>query len=698
MDMNQYLSMFIDESNDHLQSLNENMMGLEANPEDLSIVQVIFRSAHTLKGMAATMGFEDLASLTHQMENVLDLVRNNKLRMQDFIFDTLFKSLDALESMVQDITGGGEGKADVSAIVADLQAIVRGEVPAAGGATTGSAPAASGQAETPIHLDEFQFSVLEQSIQEGHKVMFVEVAIREDCQLKAVRSYMVFDLLERSGEVVKSFPSVQDIEQEKFDHSFSLYYITQKDASEIQAMILNLSEIDKVTAIALDQESLHQLGQDTAAATAEVATAASEVAVAVETPVAPAATSTPAPRAAAKEEGAKSPAAGRTGGTPSRTIRVDIERLDVLMNLFSELLIDRVRLEQLASEMQSGDLTETVEHMSRVSADLQNIVMKLRMVPVDTVFNRFPRMIRDLAKSLDKKVDLVITGAETEMDRTVIDEIGDPLVHLLRNAVDHGIESVADRIAAGKPETGTVNLRAFHSGNHVFIEIEEDGRGIIPENVLKSAVKKGILTQEEAASKTDEEAYQMLFAPGFSTAEVISDVSGRGVGLDVVKAKITALGGNVTIYSTPGKGTNFSVQLPLTLSIIAAMMIKLGSEKYAIPLSSIVETGIIKQSQIRTIHGNKMLEFRGSHIPLVSLSRIFSIPDYDESTEEETEIVVVRKGERLVALAVQDFIGQNEIVIKNLGKYLPEIQGISGATILGDGQVALIIDPNAFIK
>ncbi|MFC3746313.1 chemotaxis protein CheW [Paenibacillus sp. GCM10012306] len=698
MDMNQYLSMFIDESNDHLQSLNENMMGLEANPEDLSIVQVIFRSAHTLKGMAATMGFEDLASLTHQMENVLDLVRNNKLKMQDFIFDTLFKSLDALESMVQDITGGGEGRADVSSIVADLQAIVRGEIPTAGGAAAGNAPAASKQAETPIHLDEFQFSVLEQSIQEGHKVMFVEVTIREDCQLKAVRSYMVFDLLERSGEVVKSFPSVQDIEQEKFDHSFSLYYITQKDASEIQAMILNLSEIDKVTAVALDQESLHQLGQDVAAAASEVAAAASEVAVAVEAPSPPTAASTPAPKVAAKEEGAKSPAAGRTGGTPSRTIRVDIERLDVLMNLFSELLIDRVRLEQLASEIQSGDLTETVEHMSRVSADLQNIVMKLRMVPVDTVFNRFPRMIRDLAKSLDKKVDLVITGAETEMDRTVIDEIGDPLVHLLRNAVDHGIESVADRIAAGKPETGTVNLRAFHSGNHVFIEIEEDGRGIIPENVLKSAVKKGILTQEQAASKTDEEAYQMLFAPGFSTAEVISDVSGRGVGLDVVKAKITALGGNVTIYSTPGKGTNFSVQLPLTLSIIAAMMIKLGSEKYAIPLSSIVETGIIKQSQIRTIHGNKMLEFRGSHIPLVSLSRLFSIPDYDESTEEETEIVVVRKGERLVALAVEDFIGQNEIVIKNLGKYLPEIQGISGATILGDGQVALIIDPNAFIK
>ncbi|AIQ30497.1 chemotaxis protein CheA [Paenibacillus sp. FSL P4-0081] len=694
MDMNQYLSMFIDESNDHLQSLNESMMGLEANPEDLSIVQVIFRSAHTLKGMAATMGFEDLASLTHQMENVLDLVRNNKLRMQDFIFDTLFKSIDALESMVEDITGGGEGKADVSAIVSSLQAIVRGEVPAAGGAAAEVTAAAAGNAtDAQVFLDEFQYSVLEQSLQEGHQVLYVDVAIRKDCQLKAVRAYMVFDLLERSGEVVKSFPSVQDIEQEKFDYGFSLYYITQKDASEIQKMILNLSEIDTVTAVALDQESLRQMGQESVAATAEAPASAPAP------EVAPAASNvSPAASAHGKEESKAAPARAGGAPSPSRTIRVDIERLDVLMNLFSELLIDRVRLEQLASEVQNGDLTETVEHMGRVSGDLQNIVMKLRMVPVDTVFNRFPRMVRDLAKSLDKKVDLIVTGAETELDRTVIDEIGDPLVHLLRNAVDHGVESIADRVAAGKPETGTVHLRAFHSGNHVFIEIEEDGRGIYPKKILGSAVKKGAITQEQANAMSDDEAYQLLFAPGFSTAEVISDVSGRGVGLDVVKAKISSLGGNVTIYSTPGKGTNFSVQLPLTLSIIAAMLVRLGSEKYAIPLSSIVETGIVKQSQIRTIHGNRMLEFRGSHIPLVSLSKIFSIPDYDESTEEETEIVVVRKGERLVALAVQDFIGQNEIVIKNLGKYLPDVQGISGATILGDGQVALIIDPNAFIK
>lgn len=689
MDMNQYLTMFIDESNDHLQSLNENMLQLESNPDDIGIVQIIFRSAHTLKGMAATMGFEDLASLTHQMENVLDLVRNEKLKMQDFIFDTLFKSLDALESMVQDITEGGDGKADVSAIVASLQSIVRGEGASAnGGFVEGNNAAVAVQG---IELDEFQFSVLDQSISEGHKVLYIQVTLREDCQLKAVRAYMVFEALERSGEIVKTYPDVQEIEQGEFDRVFSLYYITQRETQDIESQILGVSEIEAATVVALDHESLQQMVQESAA-TAE--------AVKPEAPsVAPAAgVSTEAKSAPAPAKESKAPARNAGGGNPSRTIRVDIERLDVLMNLFSELLIDRVRLEQLASESRNQELTDTVEHMSRVSSDLQNIVLKLRMVPVDTVFNRFPRMVRDLAKTLDKKIDLIITGADTELDRTVIDEIGDPLVHLLRNSADHGVEPVADRIAAGKPETGTVHLRAFHSGNNVFIEIEDDGRGIYRDKILKNALAKGVVTETEAASMTDDEVNQLLFAPGFSTAEKISDVSGRGVGLDVVKSKIVALGGNVTIYSTPGKGTNFSVQLPLTLSIIAAMLIRMGSEKYAIPLSSIVETGIIKRGQIKHVHGSRMIQFRESMIPVISLSRLFEVPDFDEEREEETEIVVIRKGDRLAALTIDDFIGQSEIVIKNLGKYLPAIQGVSGATILGDGQVALIIDANAFIK
>ncbi|KAF6574332.1 chemotaxis protein CheA [Paenibacillus sp. FSL M8-0228] len=698
MDMNQYLNMFIDESNDHLQSLNEKMLQLESNPTDLGIVQVIFRSAHTLKGMAATMGFEDLASLTHQMENVLDLVRNNKLAMHEFIFDTLFKGLDALESMVQHITEGGDGKADVSSIVSSLQSIVSGDFQKTGAnAATEESPSKKvGKNDSAgLVLDQFQYSVLEQSISEGHRVHYIQVTISSESQLKAARAFMVFNTLENSGEIVKAYPSVQDIEQEKFEQSFSLYYITQKEVGELEKEIAGISEIDTVSVVQLDQESLKQMSEVTAGL-AETA-AVQEAPVAVQSP-APSQPQSSAAASVAKAAAGKTPAAKAAAPTHNRTIRVDIERLDVLMNLFSELLIDRVRLEQLASEASNPALTETVEHMSRVSSDLQNVVLKLRMVPVDTVFNRFPRMVRDLAKSLDKKLDLVITGAETEMDRTVIDEIGDPLVHLLRNSVDHGIESVADRIAAGKPETGTVNLRAFHSGNNVFIEIEDDGNGINRDKVLNSAISKGILTAEQAAVMTDEEAYQVLFAPGFSTAAVISDVSGRGVGLDVVKSKITALGGNVTVHSTLGQGTNFSVQLPLTLSIIAAMMIQIGSEKYAIPLSSIVETAIVKRTQIRSVHGNKMIAFRDSHIPLISLSQLFEVPDFNEDEEEETEVVVIRKGDRLAALSVQDFLGQSEIVLKNLGKYLPNIQGISGATILGDGQVALIIDPNVFIK
>lgn len=694
MDMNQYLSMFIDESNDHLQSLNEKMLELEASPEDISIVQVIFRSAHTLKGMAATMGFEDLAALTHQMENVLDLVRNDKLKMQNFIFDTLFKSLDALEAMVQDITQGGEGKADVSAIVASLQAIVRGEVPGAspeavqGGASKGEAqPSGSPISKEQVQLDEFQHSILEQSLAAGHRVLFIEVSIREDCQLKAARAYMVFDLLERSGEVVKSYPTVQDIEQEKFDRSFSLYFITEKDPDVLRSMILNLSEIEEAKLISIDSDTLAQLGEGIKAEEEAPAPVVAEAAPAE---------STPEEKTIAPD---KQPAATKkVVAAPSRTIRVDIERLDVLMNLFSELLIDRVRLEQLATEIKSQELTESVEHMGRVSSDLQNIVMKLRMVAIDTVFNRFPRMVRDLAKSLGKKLDLIITGAETELDRTVIDEIGDPLVHLLRNSVDHGIESIAERVAAGKPETGTVNLRAFHSGNHVFIEIQDDGKGIDRSKVLASAIKKGVVTEDESRSMTDEQVYQLLFAAGFSTAEKISDISGRGVGLDVVKSKIASLGGHVAVTSTLGQGTLFSVQLPLTLSIISAMMIRLGSEKYAIPLSSIVETGIIRKNQVRNVHGSKLIPYRDAHIPLMSLSRFFDAQDFNEDDEDETEIVVIRKGDRMAALAIDSFIGQNEIVIKNLGKYLPQVQGISGATILGDGQVALILDPNALIK
>lgn len=692
MDMNQYLSMFIDESNDHLQSLNEKMLELESSPEDLSIVQVIFRSAHTLKGMAATMGFEDLASLTHKMENVLDLVRNEKLQMKESIFDVMFQSLDALESMVQDIMAGGEGKLDVSQIVSALQAIEKGEESVS--STEAPVAVSNMNSETSMPaLDEFQTSVLLQSINDGQGAMFIHVKISNTSQLKSVRAYMVFNLLEQSGDIIKSEPSAQEIEQDAFEYEFSVYYITQLQAEDVKKAILNISEVEEVKVVPLNEEMLGLGSYETAAAASVVEKPETATQENSKPKSEDSTSATPI-----KEKTAPAPTKPKSAPATSKTIRVDIERLDVLMNLFSELLIDRSRLEQLSSDLGHTDLIETVEHMSRVSSDLQNIVLKLRMVPVDTVFNRFPRMIRDLAKSMDKKIDLVITGAETELDRTVIDEIGDPLVHLLRNAVDHGIESTQKRIESGKSETGTIQLRAFHSGNHVFIEIEDDGAGIYREKLLKVAISRGVVTEEAAAEMTDKQVFQLLFEPGFSTADKISDISGRGVGLDVVKAKITSLGGNVTIHSVPGKGTNFSVQLPLTLSIISAMMIKLGTEKYAIPLSSIVETGLIKKEKIRDIHGTKMISYRETLVPYISLAEFLQVEGYSDEEEEEVEIVVIRKGDQMAALAVDDFIGQNEIVIKSLGKYLPAIQGISGATILGDGQVALIIDPNGLIK
>jgi two-component system chemotaxis sensor kinase CheA len=677
MEMNQYLAMFIEESKDHLQSLNENLLKLEQKPDDIEVVQVIFRSAHTLKGMSATMGYQDIASLTHEMENVLDLVRNNKLTMNSAICDALFKGTDFLEIMVQDIIDGGTGKADVTAVVEVLQAIVSGDF--SNGAASNTPSSSFGQ---EMELDEYQFSVLEQSLESGFTVFYIKVSIRDDCVLKAARAYMVFDVLERHGEVVKSSPSVQEIEQEKFDKYFTVYYLSKQDEKEINQLIVNVSEIDSAEIVTMDKDTLGQIVKKNYSSTI------SEQAPSIVT----------AEVAATSVTNTQATATKAAPATMNRTIRVDIERLDVLMNLFSELLIDRVRLEALSEEIKRNDLSETIEHMSRVSSDLQNIVLKLRMVPVESVFNRFPRMIRDLAKSLDKKVNLVLSGEETELDRTVIDEIGDPLVHLLRNSLDHGIEPTADRLKVGKPETGTIHLRAFHSGNHVFIEIEDDGRGINRDRVLQIAIKNNIVSLERAEALSDDEIYRFLFAPGFSTADKISDISGRGVGLDVVTNRISSLGGHVNIESKPGIGTKFSVQLPLTLSIIGAMLIRVNDEKYAIPLSSIVETAIIEMSRIRKVHGKSMIDFRDTVIPVIALDELLDCKKVNKETKSECEIVIVRKGDKIAALIVDELIGQQEIVLKTLGKYLVDLFAISGATILGDGQVALILDTNAMIK
>ena len=697
MELNQYLEMFIEESKEHLQACSEHLLELEKNPEDLTIVGEIFRSAHTLKGMAATMGFEDLADLTHKMENILDAIRNSKIKVNAEILDVVFESVDHLEEMVFNIADGGDGKRNVQATVEKLKRIEAGE-----SATAALEEQIPGQEiaaaiveneleqpaqglELKLSYDDFEKTVILQSSEQDFNAFEITVFLREDCLLKAARVFMVFEILEKNGDVIKSSPTVDKLEEEQFDSEFHVAFISKESAEDLQKMLMKVSEVDRVV--------VNKISRDvfvTKTTAIEVPVEEVQSQPAVEETVT--AVSEEQPKTAAVKNNSKS------GHASSKTIRVNIERLDILMNLFEELAIDRGRLLTIAGDVNHGELNETVERMSRTMGDLQNIVLTMRMVPVDTVFNRFPKMVRQLSRDLNKKIELNIVGAETELDRTVIDEIGDPLVHLIRNSVDHGIESPEVRRAKGKPEEGTVELRAYHSGNYVFIEIEDDGAGINREKVLAKALSKGIVTHEQSLTMTDKQINELIMASGFSTADVISDVSGRGVGLDVVKTTIESLGGNISIESTQNVGSVFSIQLPLTLSIISVMLVEIENEIYAIPLSSIIETSIIRHSDILNAHNQKVIDFRGKVVPLVFLEEIFEVPRAEQNDDGFHSVVIVRKGDKLAGLVVDSFIGQQEIVLKSLGNYLTNIFAISGATILGNGKVALIVDCNALMK
>ncbi|PIC65614.1 chemotaxis protein CheA [Sporosarcina sp. P13] len=690
MDIKQYLDMFIEESKEHLQACNEQLLALENNPDDLAIVNEIFRAAHTLKGMSATMGYEDIADLTHKMENVLDAIRNAKISVTTEILDVVFEAADDLELMVLDIEAGGDGKKDISKLVDMLNRIEVGQpldlVEGSTAATTEEAPIEV-VASADIYYDEFELTVISQSSEQGFNALEITIQLREDCLLKVARVFMTFEVLEKSGEVIKTVPTVEKLENEEFDQNFTIVLLTHEDAEELKAKVMKVSEIENVhiTHITDDYvEKYKQTELQKGDVQPEETPQQNVLSVKSEKPK-------ETPKEASKMIKASS-------STSNKTIRVNIDRLDILMNLFEELVIDRGRLQSIASELHNPELNESVERMTRVSSDLQNIILNMRMVPVETVFNRFPKMVRQLARDLNKKVNLEIIGAETELDRTVIDEIGDPLVHLIRNALDHGIENPEERMAKGKPEEGTVTLRAYHSGNHVFIELEDDGAGVNRERVIGKAIEKGIVTEEAAVVLSNKQVAELILASGFSTATSITDVSGRGVGLDVVKNTIESLGGHISIDSTEGKGSLFQVQLPLTLSIISVLLVELDQEIYAIPLSSIIETAIIQKSDILNAHNQPVIDFRGTIIPLVDLKEIFEMDNSATENDNFHSIVIVRKGESLAGLVVDSFIGQQEIVLKSLGNYLQSVFAISGATILGNGQVALIVDCNALIK
>ncbi len=709
MDMSQYLEIFIDESKEHLQHMNTILLDLENNTEDLNLLNEIFRIAHTIKGMAGTMGFTQVANVTHEMENVLHKVRNGEIPVTTAIVDILFECFDMLEDHINSLESTGqESSTDASPLVKKLQDILINK-----GVVTGGAPAAKEvkkEAEPVVEAEDdgemFHMSisdigdVLNEARAQAMHILKVKVTIDESCMLKAARSFIVFNTLEQSGEIVKSHPSAEDIEDENFEDSFEVLYITNLDAETTRTELMNISEIADVQVVAVESDEIvvtEPQESDEEPEVEEVVEEAEEVVEKAVSAATKAAPSKPAPRkkAPASEEDKKQM---KEKAKTSKTVRVDIDRLDNLMNLVSELIIIKTRLEVAEGMGNRSNMDDAVEYLERITTSLHDAVMKVRMVPVERTFNRFPRMVRDLSKDLGKNIQLIMSGEETEVDRTVIDEIGDPLIHLIRNSIDHGIESPEIRSERNKPEKGTVALRAYPDGNTVVIEVEDDGGGIDPDKILTIAQDKGVVSEREVETMSPKDIINLLFRPGFSTAEKITDLSGRGVGLDVVKSKIESLNGTVEVDSDLGKGSKFTIRLPLTLAIIQALMVNLAEEKYALPLNNIKEITTIQKTSISMVQNQEVVLYRDKTLPIIRLSDVLEVP-YAVEPEEKNEmiVVIVRKGEQEAGLVVDSLIGQQEIVIKSLGRYLTGAKSIAGATILGNGSVALIVDPNQLL-
>lgn len=706
MDVSQYLEIFIDETNGHLQNLSDCIMSLEKDPENMDTINEIFRAAHSLKGMAGTMGFKRMQRLTHDMENVFQEVRSGNMNVTSGLVDVLFQCLDAIDAYLENVKESSEeGTDDNEAIIQELNDIL-----AAG---TGAAPAkeekteekpkeaASGDRFQKKYMD-MEFSEKEKeelrvSEEKGMKLYGLTVYIQEECLLKAARAFLVFKAVEDFGNIIAYNPTSQDIEDEKFGFDFSFYLASEAELDKIKEVSKAVSEIEEVIG---EQVAYREL--TAAAAKKEEAEAAAakeaENARNAESAQVPAAAPAQAKPQAQAQSGKK-----QNGGKPvtNRTVRVDIEKLDALMYQVSELIIAKNSLVSIGSTSDGGmggsnsqAFHEQIEYLERITTGLHESVMKVRMVPIESVVQKFPRMIRDLSKKLDKKMELYMTGEDTELDRTVVDQIGDPLQHLLRNSADHGLESAELRKKRGKPESGSIHLNVFQEGNNVIIEVSDDGNGIDTESVKNKAIERGLITPEQGAALSQKEIIDFLFMPSFSMAKQISDVSGRGVGLDVVKSNIEALGGDVEVKSILGEGSKFTVRLPLTLAIIQALMVEVRNEKYAISLGSIETIEEIMADEIKFVQAKEVIHIRGMVIPLIRLDQLLDCEPDDEERESLT-VIIVRKGDKFAGLIVDELNGQQEIVIKSLGKYINNsTKIISGATVLGDGEVALILDVN----
>ncbi|KAF2956486.1 chemotaxis protein CheA [Marinitoga sp. 38H-ov] len=666
-EMDIYLNVFIEEANENLQRLNEELLELENNPDDLEKVNEIFRVMHTFKGMAGTMGFDKIAKLSHKMENILDRIRKGETHVDSNLVDLLFKTLDALTESIADISNGGKG--DISSLdqlISVLENTKKEQTEIESKEST-KVEEKQDSSDKLSHLDDITRESLKNlynaAKEKNMNFYLITIKFDKNVQLKAARAFMVLHKInDLGGEVVYTNPSSQEIEDEKFDLEFDLGVIISVTAEKLRESILGISEIESVAINEFENIDFEKPVNTAPSSKEENKIAGSE-----------------------KQENSNT-----HKKIQLQSVRVDIEKLDQLMNLMAELVISRSRITETLRKYEIKDVDESLANLSRITLDLQNIVMKIRMIPIAFVFNRFPRVVRDTAKKLNKEVNLIIEGEDTELDRTVVDEIGDPLIHLIRNSIDHGIEPVEDRIKKGKPKIGTIKLSAWHEGDGVVISVEDDGKGLDRDIIANKAIEKGLVDPSMVSSMSDEEVFSFIFLPGFSTKKQATDLSGRGVGMDVVKTVVESLNGTVSISSKKDIGTKIIIRLPLTLSIIQVLLVTVDNYVYAIPLANIDTTQKITDGDIQIVQGNEVFVLRGEVIPLIRLRELFNMPKNENENSEK--VVIVKTANKKIGVVVDSLLGQDDIVIKSLGKYLNSVKEFSGGSILGDGRIALILD------
>lgn len=645
------IKVFLDEAEELFQLLDTAILKLEQEGDDAETIQDIFRAAHTLKGSSATLGHKKMAELTHHIENVFDKLRAKDIFITTELIDILLTSLDALRGFKDDISNGLQSTDDCSHLITALSA-----------STDGATLETTESKKEPPSNIELKDMVYSEEVK-GNTIYQLTFKLTDDCAMPAVRTFQIFEEIGQSGKILSSKPDEKTIAEGACGLEGSAIFSTQEPEQQLLSMLNSVPEIEKINIDVLSLDTSKPGSEETVKEKRELAA---------------------------------------TSQKQSRTIRVDVERLNKLMNLVGELVISRTQLGQIAEFLSDNDidavrkaLNETSTQIGKITNELQEEIVRARMLPIEKVFNKFPRMVRDLARKCDKEINFIVSGKETELDRSVIEEIGDPLIHILRNAIDHGIESPDERKINGKPLEAVIKLSARHQEGQIVIEVEDDGRGIDCERVKKKAIEKGIITAEEASKIAEHEAVQLIFSSGISTAKEVTQLSGRGVGMDIVKSNIEKINGSIEVFTEPNKGSRFTIKLPLTLAIVQALLVSVSDHTFAIPLGLVAETVQLEEENIKNINKKETIILRESVLPLLRLADVFA---YEKNSHNKSFIIVINFSGNKLGLVVDKLIGEREIVVKTLGNYISSAKGISGATILGDGKVALILDIPCFIE